>query len=180
MRKVLVAVAMIASVFSVNAQMERKISANIAATSSISPNNGKGFWSLGGQAGLLSKLHERIYIGGGLQAEQICDNVFTVANKYWRVTPYGNLQTHLGVINDNAVFFDAKCGYGISVSKATQIDTQNGAFYSVGLGAGERTYKGFYGLVAYKLETQRVRENWLPIISKQKYHGFAVNLGYRF
>jgi hypothetical protein len=106
--------------------------------------------------------------------------MFTVDNKYWRVTPYANLQTHLFPIKNNAVFFDAKCGYGISVSEATQIDAQNGAFYSTGLGLGQKNYKGFYGIVSYKLETQRVRENWLPIIQKQKYHGFAINLGYRF
>jgi hypothetical protein len=180
MKKLFLAALMAVSVFSVNAQMEKKVSANIAAISSISPNHGNGFWSLGGQAGLLNKIHNNVYIGGGFQAEQICDNNYTIDDKYWRVTPYGNLQVHLGVINENAIFFDSKLGYGITVSDDNRIDRQNGAFFTVGLGAGEMNYKGFYGLVAYKFETQRARESWAQIYGKAKYHGFTINLGYRF
>jgi hypothetical protein len=86
----------------------------------------------------------------------------------------------LFLIENNAVFFDAKCGYGITVSKAAHIDRQNGAFYSTGLGIGESDYKGFYAIVAYKLETQRVRDSWVEVIDKKKYHGFTINLGYKF
>jgi hypothetical protein len=95
MKKLLLTLSMIAAVFSANAQMEKKINVNAAAVATINPNNGNCFYQLGGQMGIIAKATKYLYLGGGINVEQICDNHYTIDNKFLRVSPYLNLQNHI-------------------------------------------------------------------------------------